>query len=74
MRTANYLEGNPQGMDQTVFRTVYTISISAYVPPKDPAVFKQVTQIIGLLLQITQRPGATQSVLDSWTNETPNTP
>lgn len=73
-RTANYLEGNPQGMNQTVFRTIYTVSVNAYVPPDDPAIYLQALQIMGLILQISQIPGAEPTVLSSWINEAPTTP
>jgi len=74
MRTANYIEGNPQGMNQTVFRTVYTVSISAYVMPEDPALYLPVLQVMGLLLQIKSRPGEKPTVLASWINEAPPEP
>jgi hypothetical protein len=74
MRTANYLEGSPQGMNQTVFRTIYTVSVNAYVPPIDPKLYLQALKIFGVILQITQRPGATPSVLSSWINEAPASP
>lgn len=74
MRTANYTEGNPQGMDQTVFRTVYTVSVNCHVAPDDPKVFMQVLQVFGLLLEITHRPGAEPQVLETWISEPPHTP
>jgi hypothetical protein len=71
MRTANYLEGNPQGMNQTVFRTIYTVSVTAHVMPEDPKIYLQVLQVMGVLLQIKSSPGETPTVYSSWINEPP---
>lgn len=74
MRTANYYEGNTQGMDTQVFRTVYTVSVSAYVQPDDPNVYVQALRIVGTILNITLRPGTTPEVLSSWVSEAPPEP
>ena len=74
MRTANYIEGNTQGMNQTVFRTVYTVSVNAHVPPEDPKTYLPVLQVMGVILQIKSRPGETPTVLSSWINEAPPEP
>jgi hypothetical protein len=74
MRTANYIEGNPQAMNQTVFRTIYTVSVNAHVPPIDPNVFFQALRIVGVILKISLRPGSDPVVLGSWINEAPEAP
>jgi hypothetical protein len=71
MRTANYLEGNPQGMNQTVFRTIYTVSVNAHVPPDDPVIYMQTMQVLGVLLNIRSRPGEVPVVYETWINEPP---
>ena len=74
MRTANFIEGNPQGMNQTVFRTIYTVSVNAHVAPEDPFVFFQTLKIIGTLYKIQIRQGADPQVLDGWITEAPPSP
>ncbi len=74
MRTANYIEGNTQAMNQTVFRTIYTVSINAFVMPEDPKTYLQVLQVMGVLLEITSIPGSTPTVLATWLNESPPDP
>ena len=74
MRTANYIEGNPQGMNQTVFRTIYTVSVNAHVPPDDPCIYMQTLRVMGVLLNFRLRPGEEPVVYESWINEVPPTP
>lgn len=74
MRTANYIEGNTQAMNQNVFRTIYTVSVNAFVMPEDPKLYLQALQVMGVLLEITSTPGSTPRVLSSWLNEPPPEP
>jgi len=57
-----------------VFRTIYTVSVNAYVPPIDPVVYLQALQIMGIIIRISQTPGADPEVLSSWINEAPPSP
>ena len=74
MRTANYIEGNTQGMNQTVFRTIYTVSVNAHVAPENPFIYLQMLKVVGVIMQISLRPGSTPQVLGSWINEAPPSP
>ena len=61
-------------MNQTVFRTIYTVSVNAFVMPVDPKLYLQVLQVMGVLLEITSVPGSTPRVLSTWLNESPPDP